>query len=66
MLDVIEGKQKWENISGLSYRRNGGFLHNPQSLVENLDTLQLPRRDARMWSSYLFSWEKLDILAAAV
>ena len=55
MLDVIEGKQKWENISGLSYRRNGGFLHNPPSLVENLDTLQLPRRDARMWSGYLFS-----------
>jgi len=66
MLDVIEGKQKWENISGLSYRRNGGFLHNPPSLVENLDTLPLPRRDARMWSGYLFSWEKLDSLEAAV
>ena len=25
MLDAIEGKQKWEDISGLSYRRNGGF-----------------------------------------
>ena len=48
MLDAIEGKQKWEDISGLSYRRNGGFLHNSPRPLENLETLQLPRRNARM------------------
>ena len=62
MLDAIEGKQKWEDISGLSYRRNGGFLHNPPRPLENLETLQLPRRNARMWDGYLFSGKKLDMV----
>ena len=48
MLDAIEGKQKWEDISGLSYRRNGGFYTIHQAPLENLETLQLPRRNARM------------------
>lgn len=62
MLDAIEGKQKWEDISGLSYRCNGGFLHNPPRPLENLDTMQLPRRNARMWDGYLFSGKKLDMV----
>ncbi len=62
MLDAIEGKQKWEDISGLSYRRNGGFVHNPPRPLENLDTMQLPRRNARMWDGYLFSGKKLDMV----
>ena len=62
MLDAIEGKQKWEDISGLSYRRNGGFLHNSPRPLENLETLQLPRRNARMWDGYLFSGKKLDMV----
>ena len=62
ILDAIEGKQKWEDISGLSYRRNGGFLHNPPRSLENLETLQLPRRDARLWDGYLFSGKKLDMV----
>lgn len=62
MLDAIEGKRKWEDISGLSYRHNGNFIHNPQGPLENLDTLQLPRRDARIWNGYLFSGKKLDMV----
>jgi radical SAM superfamily enzyme YgiQ (UPF0313 family) len=62
MLDAIEGKQRYEDIPGLSYRCNGGFLHNPPRPLEHLDTLQLPHRDARMWSGYLFSGKKLDMV----
>lgn len=62
MLDAIEGKRKREDISGLSYRSNGGFLHNPPRPLENLETLQLPRRNARMWDGYLFSGKKLDMV----
>ena len=61
VLDAIEGKQKWEDISGLSYRRNGGFIHNPPRPLENLETMRLPRRNARMWDGYLFSGKKLDM-----
>lgn len=62
MLDAIEGKRKWEDIPGLSYRCNGGFLHNPPRPLEDLDALQLPRRDARIWDGYLFSGKGLDMV----
>jgi radical SAM superfamily enzyme YgiQ (UPF0313 family) len=62
MLDALEGKRKWEDIPGLSYRCNGGFSHNPPRPLEDLDTLQLPRRDARIWNGYLFSGKRLDMV----
>lgn len=62
MLDAIEGKKKWEEIHGLSYRKNGSFLHNPQRPLENLDALQLPRRDVRIWDGYFFSGKGLDMI----
>lgn len=62
ILDAIEGKRAWRDIPGLSYRHNGGFLHNAPRPLENLDTLQLPRRDARIWNGYLFSGKRLDMV----
>lgn len=62
MLDAIEGKREWKYIAGLSYRCNGDIVHNPPRPLENLDTLQLPRRDARIWGGYLFSGKGLDMV----
>lgn len=62
MLDAIEGKRSWKDVPGLSYRCNGNFLHNPPRPLEDLETLQLPRRDARIWSGYLFSGKELDMV----
>lgn len=63
MLDAIEGKLKWEDITGLSYRHNNGtFLHNAPRILEDLDTLQLPRRDVRIWKGYFFSGKNLDMI----
>ncbi|TVL96690.1 MAG: B12-binding domain-containing radical SAM protein [Candidatus Brocadia sp. WS118] len=62
ILDAMEGKREWKDIPGLSYRQNGGFLHNSPRPLENLDTLQLPRRDARIWDGYLFSGKRLDMV----
>jgi radical SAM superfamily enzyme YgiQ (UPF0313 family) len=62
MLAAIEGKQRWNDIPGLSYRNNGGFWHNPPRPLENLDTLKLPRRDARIWGDYLFYGKRLDMV----
>lgn len=62
ILDAIEGKRAWKDIPGLTYRHNGGFLHNAPRPLENLDTLQLPRRDARIWDGYLFSGKRLDMV----
>ncbi|MGQ3685178.1 MAG: B12-binding domain-containing radical SAM protein [Candidatus Loosdrechtia sp.] len=62
MLDAIEGKLRWEDIAGLSYRHNGTFLHNAPRTLENLNTLQVPRRDARIWKGYFFSGKGLDMI----
>ena len=62
MLDALEGKRRWGDITGLSYRCNGNFFHNAPRSLENLDTLQLPRRDARIWKGYLFSGKRLDMV----
>ncbi|MCF6157416.1 MAG: B12-binding domain-containing radical SAM protein [wastewater metagenome] len=62
MLDAIEGNLRWEHIPGLSYRHKDRFLHNSPRGLENLDALQLPRRDVRIWNGYLFSGKNLDMI----
>lgn len=62
LLDAIEGKTRWEDIPGLSYRHSSHFLHNPPRPLENLETLPLPRRNARIWKGYLFSGKGLDMI----
>lgn len=62
LLDAMEGRREWKDIAGLSYRQNGGFLHNSARPLEDLNTLQLPRRDARIWDGYLFSGKGLDMV----
>lgn len=62
LLEAIEGKRRFADVPGLSFRGNGGFVHNSPRPLENLDTLQLPRRDARIWKGYFFSGKKLDMV----
>ena len=62
LLDAIEGKLPLANVLGLSYRHNGGFSHNEPRPLDNLETLQLPRRNARVWQGYLFSGKGLDMI----
>ena len=62
LLDAIEGKLRMADVPGLSYRHNGGFSHNEPRPLDNLDTLQLPRRNARIWQGYFFSGKGLDMI----
>ena len=62
LLDAIEGKRTLADVPGLSYRHNGGFSHNEPRPLDNLDTLQLPRRNARVWQGYFFSGKGLDMI----
>ncbi|MFW9990934.1 MAG: B12-binding domain-containing radical SAM protein [Candidatus Odinarchaeota archaeon] len=42
-------KTEFRDIEGLSFRNNGGeFVHNPWRPLSDLNTLNLPRRDARL------------------
>lgn len=40
MVRLILDKQDYRNIPGISYRQNGGFIHNPdRPFIENLDVI---------------------------
>ncbi|MCF6147441.1 MAG: radical SAM protein [Candidatus Kuenenia sp.] len=62
LLCAIEGTKKWEEIAGLSYMHDGVFMHNPPRPLEDLETIQLPRRDIRLWKGYTFSGKGLDMI----
>jgi radical SAM superfamily enzyme YgiQ (UPF0313 family) len=47
--ELVE-KGSFENIQGLSYRKNGAVIHNPdRTLIENLDSLPFPARHLRLY-----------------
>lgn len=46
LLDAIEKKNGYQDISGIAYRDDGIVIQNrPRQLIENLDTLPFPARD---------------------
>ena len=53
-----------ESIAGLSYRSNGGFVHNPNRHVAALKTaaLALPNRSARVLGGYTLLGRPADVV----
>ncbi len=48
LVNAIEKDTGYDKIPGLSYKMNGIFHHNLPGDLLSLDTLQLPKRDARL------------------
>jgi len=47
LLNAIREKSEFSKIPGISYKKDGKIIHNPnRGLVQNLDTLALPDRSA--------------------
>jgi radical SAM superfamily enzyme YgiQ (UPF0313 family) len=43
LIDAIEGKINFEDVKGLSFKKDGNFIHNEdRELIENLDELPYP------------------------
>lgn len=56
IIDILSGKP-YEEILGLSYRKNGEIIHNKDSkFIEDLDNLPFPARDLLPMEKY-FSFE---------
>jgi len=59
----LSGEPK-KNISGLSYKKNGLWTHNPRhksiSKSEGLSSINLPKRDSRIWKGYKFHNRDFD------
>lgn len=62
LLDSLELQKDLENIRGLSFQREGTWVHNPDRPLERIEDIQLPKRDARIWDGYHFFARKFDTL----
>ena len=47
LVNALEGRDRVEDISSLSYKRDGAFIHNERSDLADLSGLKLPIRDER-------------------
>lgn len=63
LVNAMAGRDTFDDISGLSFKRDGTFVHNPRG--ENLDlaTLKLPIRDKRRltWGYHIVN-SKIELL----
>ena len=63
LVNALDGQDAFSEIPGLSYKKNGKFVHNPRT--ENLDlaTLKLPIRDKRRltWGYHIVN-SKIELL----
>jgi len=64
LIRAIEGGSSYAHISGLSYRSDGNFLHNPDRPVTGLEGSQIrrPNRDARVLSGYTMVGRQVDVV----
>ncbi len=50
LIKALDQDSGYEAVEGLSFKRNGEFIHNPPRAPVNLDTLKLPMRDSRLFT----------------
>ncbi|MCF6158306.1 MAG: radical SAM protein [wastewater metagenome] len=65
LLEAIEGKKPLEGITGVSFRSNGRFIHNPPRPLEDLTKIKLPDRSKRIWKGYNYYGFTLDIVESS-
>lgn len=62
LLDALESRQSVEDIKGLSYRSHEGWIHKPPRENEQIEQIQLPARDSRIWKGYHFFNQPFDVI----
>ncbi|MCP4625247.1 MAG: B12-binding domain-containing radical SAM protein, partial [bacterium] len=63
LVNALEGKDRFENIPSLSYKRDQHFVHNPQGELLDLSRLKLPIRDKRRltWGYHIMNF-KVEVM----
>lgn len=64
-LSALEGGRGLDSIKGLSYRQNGGFVHNSPRPLEDLRNIKLPDRSKRIWRGYHWYGSTLEIIESS-
>ncbi len=63
LLDALEaGGQGLENIRGLSWKRNGKFVHNLPRQLEDVARIRIPARDKRVAKGFHWYFRKADVI----
>ena len=64
LVRALEGGSSFDNLSGLSYRVDGKWRHNPARPVHSLDgnEIRLPNRKARVLSGYTLLGRQVDVI----
>ncbi|MEK7369225.1 MAG: radical SAM protein [Planctomycetota bacterium] len=62
LLQAVDGKARYEDITGLSFRSGGAFVHNPPRPLEDLSKIAVPNRTNRIWRGYVLGTRQLDII----
>jgi anaerobic magnesium-protoporphyrin IX monomethyl ester cyclase len=60
LVQALEGQRSLESVPGLSWPRDGTFLHNPKGELVDLRTLPLPDRSARVLDHFSYFDRKMD------
>jgi anaerobic magnesium-protoporphyrin IX monomethyl ester cyclase len=64
---ILSGVSDLTDISGISFRRDGGIVHNPDAeRISDLDTLPFPYRDPGAFKMYTLKLDYLNVPAASV
>jgi len=64
LVRAVERGHGFEDVAGLSYRADDGFLHNADRLVHGLEDgeVRLPNRDVRVLEGYTFLGRPIDVV----
>ncbi len=65
LVEAINGKRAIESISGVTFRKNGCFIHNPPRPLEDLSRIKIPDRSKRIWKGYSYYGFTLDIVESS-
>jgi len=63
LVNALEGKDRFEDILSLSYKKDGGFVHNPRGELLDLSGIKIPIRDSRrLTSGYHVMLSKVEVM----
>ena len=63
LINALEGKDRFEDIASLSYKRDQHFVHNPRDELLDLSRLRLPIRDKRrLTCGYHIMNSKIEVM----
>jgi len=54
LVNALDGDGTLEDVPGLSWKRDGEWVHNGRGGLEDLKTLRIPKRSARLWNGEYF------------